>query len=110
MAIINLTPHSLHIYPPDTPDRIAPHSVPALHVVAPSPDHQPARLGHQVLGEDLIDERIPVERVAFGPQAGQVSPLPEPRVGTWYVVAAPPLRATPTRRNQPGRRNPPAYT
>jgi hypothetical protein len=40
-----------------------------------------------VLGEDLIDERIPVERVAFGPQAGQVSPLPEPRDGTWYVVS-----------------------
>lgn len=85
--IVNLTPHPLHIYPPDTPDRIALGSVAALRVLPPSAQYPPARLGHQVLGEQRIDDDIPVARVAFGPREGQVSDLPEPRAGTWYVVS-----------------------
>lgn len=85
--IVNLTPHPLHIYPADTPDRIVVGSVAPLRVLPPSAQQPPARLGHQVIGEQLIDDDIPVALVAFGPREGQVSDLPEPRTGTWYVVS-----------------------
>lgn len=85
--IVNLTPHPLHLYPPGTPDRIAVGSVAPLQVLPPSAQHPPARLGHQVIGEQRIDDDIPVALVAFGPREGQVSDLPEPRIGTWYVVS-----------------------
>jgi hypothetical protein len=54
-------------------------------VIAPSVEFAPARLGQRVIGQERIDG-VPVETVAFGPANGQVS-LPEPRAGTWYVVA-----------------------
>jgi hypothetical protein len=86
-VIVNLTPHPLHIYAPDTPDRITAGSVTPLRVLPPSPSHQPARLGHQVIGEQRIDDDLPVALVAFGRREGRVSDLPEPRKGTWYVVS-----------------------
>jgi hypothetical protein len=85
--IVNLTPHPLHIYPPDTPDRIAADSVTPLRVLPPSAQYQPARLGHQVIGAQRIDDAIPVVLVAFGPADGRVSDLPQPRPNTWYVVS-----------------------
>jgi hypothetical protein len=85
--LVNLTPHPLHIYPSDTPDRVEPGSVTPLRVIAPSADHHPARLGHRIVGPENIDVGVPVDRVAFGPDTGQVSSLPEPRSGTWYVVS-----------------------
>jgi hypothetical protein len=86
-VIVNLTPHPLHLYAPDTPDRIAAGDVRPLHVLPPSREHQPARLGHQVIGEEHLDEIIPVVRVAFGLHDGQVTDLPDPRIGVWYVVS-----------------------
>lgn len=85
--IVNLTPHPLHIYPPDTPDRIAAGSVTPLRALPPSAQYQPARLGHQVIGAEHIDDAIPVVLVAFGPGDGRVSDLPQPRPNTWYVVS-----------------------
>lgn len=84
--IVNLTPHPLHLYPPDTPDRIVVGTVAPLRVLPPSAQHPPARLGHQAIGEQRIDG-IAVSLVAFGPRQGQVSDLPEPSEGTWYVVS-----------------------
>jgi len=83
--IVNLTPHPMHIYPPQTPDRITPGSVNPLLVIAPSAQFPPARLGQRVIGQERIDG-IPVEQVAFGPAHAHLS-LPEPDAGTWYVVA-----------------------
>jgi len=85
--IVNLTPHPLHIYPQDTPDRIAVGSVAALRVLPPPAQHHPARLGHQVLSAERAHDGIPVEQVAFGVADGPVSDLPEPRPGTCYVVS-----------------------
>jgi hypothetical protein len=39
-----------------------------------------------VLGEEDLNIGVPVERVAFGPEDGQVS-LPEPVKSTWYLVS-----------------------
>jgi hypothetical protein len=85
-VIVNLTPHPLHIYPPDTPDRITVGSVTPLRILPPSAQHPPARLGHQVIGEQRIDD-IPVVLVAFGPRDARVNDLPEARPDTWYVVS-----------------------
>ncbi|GAA5200716.1 hypothetical protein GCM10023322_79170 [Rugosimonospora acidiphila] len=85
--IINLTPHPLHIFPAQTPDRIASGSVEPLRVIPPSQDYPPARLGQVVLRTDFIDDMIPVDQVAFGPSTGQVSQLPASVPGTWYVVS-----------------------
>jgi hypothetical protein len=85
--IVNLTPHPMHIYPADTPERIAPGSVSPIRVIAPSTQYPPARLGQRVIGEDgSIEDGITVDLVAFGPSNGQVT-LPEPREGIWYLVA-----------------------
>lgn len=85
--IVNLTPHPLHIYPPDTPERIAPDDFAPVRVLPPAPQYPPARLGHQVLGEQRTDDAIPIMRVAFGLANGQVNDLPNPRPGIWYVVS-----------------------
>ncbi|MFY1673956.1 hypothetical protein ACN27G_29055 [Plantactinospora sp. WMMB334] len=85
--IVNLTPHPLNIYPYDTPDHICSGDVLPIRVLPPSVQHQPARLGSQVIGEERIDDAIPVMRVAFGPGNGRFSDLPDPVPGTWYVVS-----------------------
>jgi hypothetical protein len=86
-TIINLTPHAMHIYPENTPDRIDPASVEPTCIITPSTDHVPARLGQIALGDDDAEIGIPVERVAFGLADGQVEALPEPTEGTWYLVS-----------------------
>lgn len=85
--IINLTPHPLHLYPQDTPERIAVGDAAPLRVLPPSTRHQPVRLGHQVIGEEHVEDGLPVARVAFGTQNAIAEDLPQPRVGTWYVVS-----------------------
>ena len=85
--LVNLTPHPLHIYPPDTPERIVAGSVTPLCVIPPSADHRPARLGQTVIGDDDLGIGIPVQRVEFGPQSGSVDTLPEPVEGTWFIVS-----------------------
>ena len=85
--IVNLTPHPVHIYPSDTPDRIEPGSVTTLRVIEPSAQHQPVRLGQHVVGDDDLDLGIPVERVAFGSSNNGVTTLPPTVEGTYYLVS-----------------------
>jgi hypothetical protein len=87
MAIVNLTPHPLHIYPSQTPDRIQPGSVPAVRVIPQSQEYPPAPLGQTVIGTGLLHDGVVVEYVAFGPDAGQATTLPDPVPGTWFVVS-----------------------
>ncbi|GAA0908635.1 hypothetical protein [Virgisporangium aurantiacum] len=82
---VNLTPHPLHIYPLDTPDRIEPGSVAAARIIPPSSAHPPARLGQTVLDSCFRHDGIVVEDVAFGPEAGHTAALPDPVAGTWYI-------------------------
>jgi hypothetical protein len=87
--LVNLTPHPMHIYPDGTPEWIVPGTVTPVHVIAPSGDYPPARLGETILGYDN-DYRgigIPVYRIRFG--GDNASPIPAPTRGTWYIVSRP---------------------
>jgi len=87
-VIVNLTPHPITIYPLATPDRIKAGSVVPAHLIEPSSQHRPARLGQQVLATDEPPlDGIPVDQVRFGTDPGCASTLPAPAAGTWYVVA-----------------------
>jgi hypothetical protein len=85
-VIVNLTPHPIRIYPPDTPDRIDPAEVVPTVVLPVAEDLQPARLGMNDLGTNPI-HGIPVEYVEYG---RLVHPLPDPQPEdgrtVWYVV------------------------
>lgn len=84
---VNLTPHPLHIYPLDTPDRIEPGSVAPKRIIPPSAAHPPARLGQTVLSTAFWHDGVVVDDVAFGPEAGHATALPDPVSGTWYIVS-----------------------
>ncbi len=86
--IVNLTPHPIHIYPPDTPDRIEPGSVEPIHVIEPS--GTVARIGEIELG--TVYERncdLPVEYVEYRHATGlpPIAPAPLDQPTTWYVVS-----------------------
>jgi len=86
--LVNLTPHRINLYPPDTPDTIVPGTVRPRLVLEPSPDFPPARLGEQPLGTEPIEVGVPVTLVAYGASSGgTVRDLPPPCRGRWYVVA-----------------------
>ncbi|GAA2623767.1 hypothetical protein GCM10010399_63800 [Dactylosporangium fulvum] len=81
--IVNLTPHPMHIYPADCPDRIVPGTVDPL-VVLPAYD-RPPRLGETELGAARPVDGVPVVDIRFGGGEG----LPEPGPGVWLVVSRP---------------------
>lgn len=97
--IVNLTPHPIHIYPPDTPDRTMLGGREPLLTIDPSTEHKPARIGEIPLGTVdylIADETgptlppVPVEYVEYTAHGGLVHPLPEqddhdPHQ-TWYIV------------------------
>ena len=85
--IINLTPHPLHLFPADTPDRIGAGSVAPWRVLEPSPHSRPARLGQRLIQVDTPIDGIPVERLAFGAETAAVTELPPPGDDLWYVVS-----------------------
>lgn len=81
--LINLTPHPIRVYPPETPDTIdSHHHVPIWTM--PAATERPARFGTIELGPNRLGGcDIPVEYVEY---ARLVHPLPEEQPGTWYVV------------------------
>jgi hypothetical protein len=88
MIILNLTPHPMHIYPLDTPDRIAPENAHPIAVIPPSAEHPRARLGHTVVpGSATVLDGVPVEEVVFGADTSDPHWLPDPVPGTRYVVS-----------------------
>jgi hypothetical protein len=86
-VIINLTPHPLHIYAPDTPERLSPDDGVDSLVIPPSPDYRSARLGHTVVATGHQHEGVPIEDVAFGANTESVDWLPQPVPDTWFVVS-----------------------
>ncbi len=80
--LVNLTPHPIRIYPPETPDHINPHQFAASWTLPAT--ERPARFGQVDLGTNWLDGcDVPVEYVEY---ARLVNPLPEENPGTWYVV------------------------
>lgn len=80
--LVNLTPHPLHIYPRDTPDRIERGSVEPGMVIPPS--DIVARIGQVELGTVYLNGcDLPVEYVEYHHVVG----LPDPQPDTWYVVS-----------------------
>ncbi|MGI5214812.1 hypothetical protein [Plantactinospora sp. CA-290183] len=84
--VVNLTPHSVAIYPSDTPDRIEPGSVIPLRVIEPSEQYQAVRLEQRVIRDDDLHLGIPVQLVDFGSGNNGVTPLPPMVKGTYYLV------------------------
>ncbi len=96
--IVNLTPHPLHFYPNDCPDRIEPGQVEPLFTVPPS--GQTARLVENTLGTwfttKAFDRTSTLCHVAVeGVEYGHISGLPpldteatdiNERPRTYYVV------------------------
>lgn len=93
--IVNLTPHPLHIYPADCPDRIEDGAVEPLFSVAPS--GKTARLVENSLGTWFtlaFDGQVPAESFTAVPvegvEYGHIDGLPVPdgyeTPRTWYVV------------------------
>ncbi|MEU8157982.1 hypothetical protein AB0B94_30385 [Micromonospora sp. NPDC048986] len=96
--LINLTPHPMHIYGPDCPDRIEPGSVEPIAVIPVEPEECRTRLGTVDLGraEGGINygaANIPVYIVRHG----NTTNLPERRPGVWYFVALVVALANPQR-------------
>lgn len=94
--IVNLTPHPLHIYPPDCPEQVDPDTVAPQFTVRP--DGPPARIVETTLGtsfRDCFDTRDPAASptavAVEGVEYGYVDKLPPadghtpPR--TFYVVS-----------------------
>lgn len=91
--IVNLTPHPIVIYPPNTPDHIEPGSVEPVLTIEPSPDHKPARIGMIELGTQYEGLGVPVEDVEYASHGGLEHPLPSVqsddrgRPVVWYAVS-----------------------
>lgn len=95
--LVNLTPHPMHIYAADTPDRIEPSQHAPIRVI--EPDGQIARLGVNELGQFELDGL----RVAQIEHHGNTG-LPE-YAGhmdsrdrdVWYIVSLVTALASPSR-------------
>lgn len=79
--IVNLTPHMIRIYRPDTPDRIEDLNEGLLRLIPPS--GTVARLATIDLGTWQIINGIPIEGVEYG----HAHDLPPKRHGVRYVVS-----------------------
>ncbi|MER7167267.1 hypothetical protein ABT336_14505 [Micromonospora sp. NPDC000207] len=97
--IINLTPHDMHVYPPDCPDRIEPGSVQPIAVIPPAPAEMRAPLDKTRIRVEspltFNGAEIPVNVV----QHHGSSNLPPPERGVWFVVALVVGLANPDRRD-----------
>ncbi len=85
MPVVNLTPHPIHIYAPDTPDMITDQHIPLRTIPASG---QLARIATSrsrggTLRVDGVD--VPVTSARYGTVEG----LPEPVPGTLYLVSLP---------------------
>lgn len=95
---LNLTPHPIRLYPPETPDRVDPDTVKPVLEIQPCPAYKPARIGEITLGTQYYpaDDTepsltlLPVENVEYASHGGLVNPLPKQDEHsphrTWYIV------------------------
>jgi hypothetical protein len=95
--IVNLTPHTIDVYPPDTPGIV--ESGRHEPVLCIEPSGIVARLVEQVLDGPPRPrpgvETVPVVFVEYG----HVIDLPPARPAVWYVVSLPLALAMPARRD-----------
>lgn len=80
-TIVNLTPHPIRIYHPNTPDRIDDLATGLLHLIPTS--GKVARLATIDLGTWYSIDGVPIEGVEYG----HAHDLPEPAEGVHYVVS-----------------------
>lgn len=80
-TIVNLTPHAIRIYRPDTPDRIDDVAEGLLHLIPAS--GTVARLATIDLGTWYTIDGIPIEGVEYG----HAHDLPPKQDGVHYVVS-----------------------
>ena len=95
--IINCTPHSIDVYPADTPGVVDARHVPLLSL---PPSGEVARLDEVVLDDVCLAPRtgaeaVVVTRVEYGHAVG----LPDVAPKTWYLVSLPLALALPGRRD-----------
>lgn len=96
--IVNLTPHPVHIFAADCPDRIAPGSYAPIAVIPPAGDLPPARLGAEWLGRaagglTVDGTNIPVDIIKHTTS----TVLPEKCDGIWFLVSLVVALANPNR-------------
>lgn len=81
--IVNLTPHPMHVFPPDCPDRVERDAIQPI-AAFPACD-QPPRLGETEVGPLRIVSGVPVVDIVFGLGEG----LPLVRPGVFLIVSRP---------------------
>lgn len=81
--LVNLTPHPMHVFPTDCPDRIERDSVEPTLVLPACV--RPPRLGEQEVGPPQMLKGVPVVDIVFGLGEG----LPPTRPGVFLVVSRP---------------------
>lgn len=81
--IVNLTPHPMHVYPADCPDRIERDTVEPSWVLPACV--RPPRLGETEIGLPWQVAGVPVVDIAFGVGEG----LPPRQPGVFLVVSRP---------------------
>lgn len=95
--IINCTPHTIDVYPPDAPNVVDERHAPVLRI---APGGDVARISEQVLDEGGLAPRTGAEAVPITfVEYGHVIGLPPVRPKTWYVVSLPLALAMPGRRD-----------
>lgn len=82
-VIVNLTPHPMHVFPPDCPDRIERDAVEPARVLPACV--RPPRLGETEIGLPWAVAGVPVVDITFGVGEG----LPAPQPGVFLVVSRP---------------------
>jgi hypothetical protein len=82
VTLVNLTPHPIRIYPPDTPGQIDAWGS-HLPTLVLEPCGQVARIGMIELGTQNLGVDVPVEYVEYHHAVN----LPAPIKATWFVVS-----------------------
>lgn len=84
--IVNLTPHPIHIYAPDTPDVVGPEHKP-LCTIPPSGTYARITTTRTPSGTITVSGGLEVPLVVT--VHGKVVDLPAPQPGIFYVVSLP---------------------
>lgn len=100
MNLVNLTPHAIHIFHFNVPDRIEPDSFAPVRIIEPASD-RPARANEIETGQFFVDDLL-----VISVDSGGVSGLPD-YAGhmdsrdrtTWFIVSRPVAMSKPDRRD-----------
>lgn len=84
IKFVNLTPHAVTVYPPDTTDQIEPGAVQPILVIPPS--GRQVRLGMGTLDDGLVEGGIPVATVFYMDDQELPDSMPGIVPGVRYIV------------------------